>query len=68
MIFFFFFFLNNDPYHGPFFFHPQDVFQFITLASDNIFSMLQHEETEGNSTFPGVTFLSLGSKPLVKPS
>ena len=26
--------------------------------------MLQHEEIEGNSAFPGVTFLSLGSNPL----
>ena len=43
-------------------------FQFITLASNNVFSMLQHEEIEGNPTFPGVTFLSLGSKPLGKPS
>lgn len=41
------------------------VFQFIILASDNVFPLLQHEEIEGNSAFPGVTVLSLGSSPLV---
>lgn len=48
------------------FFHSnKTVFQFIILASDNVFPMLQHEEIEGNSAFPGVTFFSLGSNPLV---
>lgn len=59
-------FWNNNPSLGPLFHPNKTVFQFIILASDNVFPLLQHEEIEGNSAFPGVTFLRLGSNPLVK--
>lgn len=40
------------------------VSQFIILAGDCAFPMLEGEEIEGNSAFPRVTFLSLGNNPL----
>lgn len=57
-------FCKNDPSLGPF--HPnKTVFRFIIVASD-VLPLLQPEEIEGNSAFPGVPFLSLGSNPLIK--
>lgn len=59
----FFLFQIMIHHHGPT--YSKNVAQFIILAADSVFPMLQHEEIEGNSAFPRVTFLSLGSNPLV---
>lgn len=54
---FFFLLFEIMIHHHGLFSHPnKTVFQFIILASDNVFPMLQHKEMEENSAFPGVMF------------